>query len=336
MVKLRSVLRAAVTATICARVHFCGDRSDLANEHRMLLIHAEAQASARNSSIPSAWTAPRAVHTHGLRLGRARRRFARIRAQNPSDIEAFMTGPQLHTLALSGSRRSGWKWMRRRQVLRRALGTTPRAMAPALLRCSYRSGCADPDRLRLWLHSAFKGRPILYKRSRMRRMGTTTAASSQARRGVGRRERVQAFPSIANRSPTSSDLQTQVGATPSWRKRKLLGGHAGDSPSFRAAYELFSNRRQTTASPYCCSAKRGRQGNACARAARHGTGRNAPFIAINCAAIPHDLRNRSCSAREKAPTPARSSAPGPLRARGRRHRCFWMRLAIRPRPRASC
>jgi hypothetical protein len=42
-----------------ARVHFCAETGQIwLHEHRMLLVHAEAQARcARNSSTPWAWSA---------------------------------------------------------------------------------------------------------------------------------------------------------------------------------------------------------------------------------------------------------------------------------------
>ena len=100
MVKLRSV-RAADSDDLRAQVHFCADTGQIwLHEHRMLLVHAEAQASLRKELIDTlGMDRARGLLTRmGYASGVRDAELARIRAQDCSDIEAFMTGPQLHTL----------------------------------------------------------------------------------------------------------------------------------------------------------------------------------------------------------------------------------------------
>ena len=76
MTKLHSIARAA-SDDLRARVHFCAETGQIwLHEHRMLLVHAEAQALLRKELIDYARHGPRPgpAHAHGLRLGPARRR----------------------------------------------------------------------------------------------------------------------------------------------------------------------------------------------------------------------------------------------------------------------
>ena len=100
MVKLRSVSRAD-SDDLRARVHFCAETGQIwLHEHRMLLVHAEAQASLRKELIDSLGLdrAQGLLARMGYASGVRDAELARIRAQDSSDLEAFMTGPQLHTL----------------------------------------------------------------------------------------------------------------------------------------------------------------------------------------------------------------------------------------------
>ena len=100
MVKLRSVTRAD-SDDLRARVHFCAETGQIwLHEHRMLLVHAEAQASLRKELIDTLGMdrAQGLLTRMGYASGVRDAELARIRAQDSSDLEAFMTGPQLHTL----------------------------------------------------------------------------------------------------------------------------------------------------------------------------------------------------------------------------------------------
>ena len=100
MTKLHSIARAA-SDDLRSRVHFCPETGQIwLHEHRMLLVHAEAQASLRKDLIDTlGMDRARALLTRmGYASGLRDAELARTRAENCSDIEAFMTGPQLHTL----------------------------------------------------------------------------------------------------------------------------------------------------------------------------------------------------------------------------------------------
>ena len=98
--KLHSIAHAA-SDDLRARVHFCPETGQIwLHEHRMLLVHAEAQALLRKELIDSlGMDRARGLLTRmGYASGLRDAELARTRAENCSDIEAFMTGPQLHTL----------------------------------------------------------------------------------------------------------------------------------------------------------------------------------------------------------------------------------------------
>src|SRR5574341_2200673 len=100
MTKLHKIGRAAGD-DLRARVHFCAETGQIwLHEHRMLLVHAEAQASLRKELIDTLGMerAQGLLTRMGYASGVRDAELARTRAQNCSDVEAFMTGPQLHTL----------------------------------------------------------------------------------------------------------------------------------------------------------------------------------------------------------------------------------------------
>ena len=100
MSKLRVVTRAD-SDDLRARVHFCAETGQIwLHEHRMLLVHAEAQASLRKELIDTLGMerAQGLLTRMGYASGVRDAELARTRAQDLSDAEAFMTGPQLHTI----------------------------------------------------------------------------------------------------------------------------------------------------------------------------------------------------------------------------------------------
>ena len=84
-----------------AQVRFCSETGQIwLREHRMLLVHAEAQALLRKELIDTLGM-PRArglLLRMGYASGARDAEIARTRAQVDSDLDAFLTGPQLHTL----------------------------------------------------------------------------------------------------------------------------------------------------------------------------------------------------------------------------------------------
>ena len=98
--KLHSVAKAAAE-DLRARVHFCPETGQIwLHEHRMLLVHAEAQALLRKELIDSlGMERARGLLTRmGYASGLRDAELARKQAQGVDDMEAFMTGPKLHTL----------------------------------------------------------------------------------------------------------------------------------------------------------------------------------------------------------------------------------------------
>ena len=320
MVKLRSVTRAD-SDDLRARVHFCAETGQIwLHEHRMLLVHAEAQASLRKELIDTLGMdrAQGLLTRMGYASGVRDAELARIRAQNSTDIEAFMTGPQLHTLEgivrvtpikLELDRAAGkfygeflWENSWEGQWHRHYYGihTDPVCWTQIGYACGYTS--------------AFMGRPILYKEVECVGMGHSNC------RIVGKPieewEDATEYRHFSNRESIADqlfELQTQVVQLRSTigEKEKLPADMVGDSPSFRAAYELLkqaANNRITV----LLLGETGVGKEMFARSLHDmGPRRDAPFVAINCAAIPHDLVESELFGVEKgAYTGALVSRPG--------------------------
>jgi DNA-binding NtrC family response regulator len=320
MVKLRSVTRAD-DDDLRARVHFCPETGQIwLHEHRMLLVHAEAQASLRKELIDTLGMdrAQGLLTRMGYASGVRDAELARIRAQDSSDIEAFMTGPRLHTLEgivrvtpikLELDRVAGkfygeflWENSWEGQWHRHYYGihSEPVCWTQIGYACGYTS--------------AFMGRPILYKEVECVGMGQNNC------RIIGKPieewDNADEYKHFSNRESIADqlfDLQTQVVQLRSsiGEKEKLPADMVGDSPSFRAAYELLkqaANNRITV----LLLGETGVGKEMFARSLHDmGPRRDAPFIAINCAAIPHDLVESELFGVEKgAYTGALVSRPG--------------------------
>ena len=298
MVKLRSVTRAD-SDDLRARVHFCAETGQIwLHEHRMLLVHAEAQASLRKELIDTLGMdrAQGLLTRMGYASGVRDAELARIRAQDSSDIEAFMTGPQLHTLEgivrvtpikLELDRVSGkfygeflWENSWEGQWHRHYYGihTDPVCWTQIGYACGYTS--------------AFMGRTILYKEIECSGSGHNNC------RIVGKpvEEWEDAAGHMRFFTPESIadqlfDLQTQVVQLRATigEKEALPGDMVGSSPGFRAAYGLLKQ----AASSQITVLLLGETGVGKEMFARclHESGprRDRPFVAVNCAAIPHDL-----------------------------------------------
>lgn len=298
MTKLRSVERTAGD-DLRARVHFCAETGQIwLHEHRMLLVHAEAQASLRKELIDTLGMerAQGLLTRMGYASGVRDAELARTRAQNSSDIEAFMTGPQLHTLEgivrvtpikLELDRVAGkfygeflWENSWEGQWHRHYYGihSAPVCWTQIGYACGYTS--------------AFMGRTILYKEVEC------TGAGHNNCRIVGKpvEEWEDAAEQMRFFTPESIadqlfDLQTQVVQLRATigEKEALPGDMVGDSPGFRAAYGLLKQ----AASSQITVLLLGETGVGKEMFARclHESGprRDCPFVAINCAAIPHEL-----------------------------------------------
>ena len=320
MVKLRSVTRAD-SDDLRARVHFCEETGQIwLHEHRMLLVHAEAQASLRKELIDTlGMDRAQGLFTRmGYASGVRDAELARIRAQDSSDIEAFMTGPQLHTLEgivrvtpikLELDRVAGkfygeflWENSWEGQWHRHYYGihSDPVCWTQIGYACGYTS--------------AFMGRPVLYKEVQCVGMGDNNC------RIVGKPieewDDASEYKHFFNRESIADqlfDLQTQVVQLRSsiGDKEKPPSDMVGNSPGFRAAYELLkqaANNRITV----LLLGETGVGKELFARSLHEmGPRRDAPFVAINCAAIPHELVESELFGVEKgAYTGALVSRPG--------------------------
>ena len=298
MTKLRLVERAA-SDDLRARVHFCAETGQIwLHEHRMLLVHAEAQASLRKELIDTlGMERARGLLTRmGYASGVRDAELARTRAQNASDVEAFMTGPQLHTLEgivrvtpvkLELDRVSGkfygeflWENSWEGQWHRHFYGihSEPVCWTQIGYACGYTS--------------AFMGRRILYKEVECVGSGQASCriVGKLAEEWDDAAEQMRFFSPepIADRI---LDLQTQVAQLRSRidEKEKLPADMVGVSPGFLAAYELL----QQAAASQITVLLLGETGVGKEMFARclheSGARRAEPFIAVNCAAIPPEL-----------------------------------------------
>ncbi len=298
MAKLHSIARAAGN-DVRAQVHFCPDTGQIwLHEHRMLLVHAEAQGLLRKELIDSlGMDRARTLLTRmGYASGLRDAELARRRSQDCSDQEAFMTGPELHTLEgivratpvrLELERVSGrfdgeflWENSWEGQWHRHHYGQhgEPVCWTQVGYMCGYAS--------------AFMGRPILFKEVECAGMGHASC------RIVGRP--AEEWPDAAEQSryftPESIadqliQLQEQVVQLRSTigDKETLPADMIGVSPGFRRAFDLL---RQGAGShiTVLLLGETGVGKELFARALHAmGPRRDKPFVAVNCAAIPAEL-----------------------------------------------
>ena len=324
MTKLRSVAQPpghANSEDLRARVHFCAETGQIwLHEHRMLLVHAEAQAALRKELIDTlGLERARGLLTRmGYASGVRDAELARTRAEAASDLEAFMTGPQLHTLEgivrvtpikLELDRHAGtyygeflWEHSWEGQWHRHHYGihSEPVCWTQIGYACGYTS--------------AFMGRTILYKEVECTGMGHNNCriVGKPAEEWDDAAEQMRYFngQSIADQL---IELQTQV-----VQLRSSIGDRdqmpedvTGASPGFRAAYDLL---KQAAAS-HIAVLLRGETGvgkEVFARSLHEMSSRSGKsFIAVNCAAIPHELVESELFGVEKgAYTGALVSRPG--------------------------
>ncbi len=286
----------------------------------MLLVHADAQASLRKELIDTlGLERARGLLTRmGYASGVRDAELARGRTDCISDLEAFMTGPQLHSLEgivlvtpikLEVDREKGkffgqfrWENSWEGQLHRRDFGIhhEPVCWTEIGYACGYTS--------------AFMGRPILYKETEC------SGAGDQHCMIVGKpvEEWDDAEEHMKYLNPESIadqllDLQTQVAELRSKidAREAARGNFVGESPGFKRAFELL---RKVTGM-HITVLLLGETGVGKELFARrlHDMGPRAaePFVAINCAAIPHELVESELFGAEKgAYTGAQVSRPG--------------------------
>ncbi|MCX7173169.1 MAG: sigma 54-interacting transcriptional regulator [Proteobacteria bacterium] len=323
MTKLRSILRTVGTehADLRAQVQFCVETGQIwLHEHRMLLVHAEAQASLRKELIDTlGMSRAQGLFTRmGYAAGVRDAELARTRAQNASDKEAFMTGPQLHTLegmvkvtplALELDRAVGkfygeflWENSWEGQWHRHYYGihTEPVCWTQIGYACGYTS--------------AFMGRPVLFKEVEC--VGKGDSNCRIVGKPIEEWDDASEYERFFNRESIAEqliDLHTQV-----VQLRSTIGGKdipttdmLGNSRGFRAAFELLKQAADSQITVLLL----GETGVGKEKFARslheRSSRRDAPFVAINCAAIPLELVESELFGVEKgAYTGALVSRPG--------------------------
>ena len=299
MTRLRSVARADSGDDLRARVRFCAETGQIwLHEHRMLLVHAEAQASLRKELIDTLGMerAQGLLTRMGYASGVRDAELARTRAQDLSDAEAFMTGPQLHTIEgivrvtpvrLELDRAAGkfygeflWENSWEGQWHRHYYGIhgAPVCWTQIGYACGYTS--------------AFMGRPILYKEVECVGMGQNNC------RIVGKPleewDDASEYRHMTSREPIADqllELQTQVVQLRSTLgdMEKLPADMVGSSPGFRAAYNLLKPAAGSAIAVLLLG-ETGVGKELFARALHDmGARRERAFVAVNCAAIPHEL-----------------------------------------------
>ncbi len=298
MSKLHSIARAA-SDDLRSRVHFCPQTGQIwLHEHRMLLVHAEAQALLRKELIDSLGIdRARGLLTRmGYASGLRDAELARTRSQDCSDAEAFMTGPKLHTLEgivqvtpvrLELDRMAGrfygeflWENSWEGQWHRHHYGqhNEPVCWTQIGYACGY--------------SSAFMGRPILYKETECVGMGHANCRiiGKPVQEWDGAAEHLRYFTpeSIADQL---IDLQTQVVQLRSTigEKQNLPADMIGISPGFKRAFDLL--RRGAASHIAVLLLGETGVGKELFARALHGMGtrREKAFVAVNCAAIPAEL-----------------------------------------------
>jgi DNA-binding NtrC family response regulator len=303
MTKLHVVAHAqhaqSASSDLRSQVHFCAQTGQIwLHEHRMLLIHAQAQALLRKELIDTlGMDRARGLLTRmGYESGVRDAELARARAQCLSDLEAFMTGPQLHTLEgivkvtqirLELDRAAGtfygeflWENSWEGQWHRHYFGThhEPVCWTQIGYACGYTS--------------AFMGRPILYKEVECAGMGADHC------RIIGKPiqewEDASEYAHFFNRESIAEqliELQTQVVElrTTIGDKEGLPTNMVGNAPAFRAAYELLRQAINTQITVLLLG-ETGVGKEVFARTLHErGARSKSMFVAINCAAIPPDL-----------------------------------------------
>ncbi|MDD2736967.1 MAG: sigma-54-dependent Fis family transcriptional regulator [Desulfuromonadaceae bacterium] len=311
----------AVNEDLRTRLRFCPDTGQIwLHEHRMLLIHADAQGTIRRELIDTLGfdRARGLLMRMGYEAGSHDAEFARTRPESEKFKDVFVAGAQLHTLEgivkvtsikLEADLAAGtyygeflWENSWEGQWHRLHFGTysEPVCWSQIGYACGYTS--------------ALMGRPILYKEIECVAMGANNC------RIIGKPieewEDAADFSLFLNRESIAEkliDLQTQVVQLRSAinDKEKLPADIVGNSPAFLAAYKLLLQAAQSQITVLLLG-ETGVGKEVFARTLHEsGSRSNESFIAINCAAIPHDLVEAELFGVEKgAFTGALSSRPG--------------------------
>ncbi len=266
-------------------------------ENRMLLLHVAALAGLRKELITSVGLehARRILTRMGYASGTRDAELAKkIRGGKPV-TEAFFVGPQLHMLEgsvrvspirldmdVNAGRFYGeflWENSWESEAHVREFGPQPDPVCWMLI--GYASGYT----------TAFMGRFILFKEVECTACGTPNC------RIVGKP--VEEWPDADQYTPYYEsdsivsrllELRSQVDVLRSSLEQQYQTENLiGESPAFRRAYDLVSKAANTNVT-VLLTGETGVGKERFARALHDMSGRAAaPFVAVNCAALPHDL-----------------------------------------------
>ncbi len=288
-------------------------------ENRMLLLHTAAMAELRRELIESLGQdqARRVLTRMGYASGVRDAELARKIRGDKSVIDAFVVGPQLHMLEGSvqvtpislemdvdkGEFQGNFLWEHSWEA-EAHLGMFGPAQDPVCwMQIGYASGYT----------SAFMGRFILFKEVEC------MAAGHNHCRIEGRP--IEQWPDAHEHLPYYQsdavvsrilELREQVDALrTSLERQRLIPNLIGSSAGFRHAYNLMERAAGTCVSVLLLG-ETGVGKERFARALHEMSKRaNAPFVAVNCAALPHDLIESELFGVEKgAFTGAHASRPG--------------------------
>jgi DNA-binding NtrC family response regulator len=297
--KRRTGKLAATNGDLLARVHFSTETGHIwLHEHRMLLVHAEAQAALRRELIDTlGMERVQGLLTRmGYAAGMHDAELVKTRSAGATDMELFMTGPQLHMLEgevkvtpvrvefdrLAGSFYGEFIWDNswEGQWHKRHYGVSEEPVCWSQI--GYASGYS----------TAFMGTPILYKEVEC--VGTGKSNCRIIGKPVDEWDDAADYARLFNRESIADqllDLQTQVVQLRSAinKQEKLPEDIVGNSPNFRTAFDLLQRAARSQITVLLLG-ETGVGKEVFARTLHNSGSRcKESFIAINCAAIPHDL-----------------------------------------------
>lgn len=310
----------SVIGNLRAQLRFSRETGQIwLHEHRMLLVHADSHSHMRRELIETlGMDRARGLFMRlGFISGASDYELTHVNPEVTNEYEAFMAGPLLYTLEglmkvtitkLDLERKTGKAYIEavcenswEAQGHLRHFGESQEGVCWNLL--GYASGYT----------SAFMGRSILYKETQCLASGSKHCFVIG--KPVEEWEDASDFKQFMNRESIADQLrglQTQVVQLRSViGEKKLPSDIVGKSPAFLAAYELLTQAAGSQIT-VLLQGETGVGKEVFARSLHdNGSRCKESFIAINCAAIPHDLVESELFGVEKgAFTGALISRPG--------------------------
>lgn len=304
-----------------SQLRFCSDTGQIwLHEHRMLLVHADSHAQMRRELIDTLGMerAKGMLMRMGYASGVSDYELINISPEGMSDKEIFMAGPLLITLEgivkttipkLEIDRKTGkfyvealWEHSWEGQAHLRHYGEST-AQGVCWYLIGYASGYC----------TAFMGRPVLCKEIRC--IGSGSSNCYLIGKPIEEWDDASDFAFLLSQESIANQfigLQSQVMQLRSAISEKRLPSDIiGKSPTFLAAFELLL-QASTSQITVLLQGETGVGKEVFARTLHErGTRCNEPFIAVNCAAIPHELVESELFGVEKgAFTGAHASRPG--------------------------